>query len=415
MSQAPHAPGDTSRPCPPWLSQRLRAAGGAVPFALYMQWALHDPQHGAYGSGRLQVGPAGDFATSPSLGPDFAALLAPQVAQWLQQLDAAAGPVERLSLIEAGPGEGDLAADLAAELVTTCPALCERLELVLIEPNAGMATRQRQRLRACPLPLRWTSFAALAASPVHGVLLAHEVLDALPVERVIWSGSRWRRQMVVLHEDPTHGPSLRLAPGQPLEPHADAALLSQLQLRGLEDGQRDLPPGWTTELQTEMPGWLAEAAAALQDGVLLVIDYALEAWRYNAPARADGTLMAYRSQRASSDPLLEPGCWDLTAHLCLESLDAAARESGLIPLGQRRQGEALLALGLSARLVQLQQLPSVQLGAALAAREALLRLVDPASLGEFRWIAYARRASQEVVTPLFMREPFGSDGISVEQ
>ncbi|MEY4430420.1 MAG: hypothetical protein RLZZ533_356, partial [Cyanobacteriota bacterium] len=59
----------TLHPAPPWLAERLRSAGGWVPFSTYMQWALHDPQHGAYGSGRLQVGPRGDFATSPSLGP----------------------------------------------------------------------------------------------------------------------------------------------------------------------------------------------------------------------------------------------------------------------------------------------------------------------------------------------------------
>ena len=87
---------------PAWLAQRLRAAGGAVPFRTYMDWALHDPEHGAYGSGRLQVGPRGDFTTSPSLGPDFAALLAPQVIQWLQALPA----TEPLALVETGPGEG---------------------------------------------------------------------------------------------------------------------------------------------------------------------------------------------------------------------------------------------------------------------------------------------------------------------
>ena len=100
---------------PSWLVQRLEAAGGSVPFATYMQWALHDPEHGAYGSGRLQVGPRGDFATSPSLGPDFAALLAPQLAEWLLQL-AREAPEQPLALVETGPGEGDLALQLAQAL-----------------------------------------------------------------------------------------------------------------------------------------------------------------------------------------------------------------------------------------------------------------------------------------------------------
>ncbi|MEB3172932.1 MAG: SAM-dependent methyltransferase, partial [Cyanobacteriota bacterium] len=229
-------------PCPAWLAARLRAAGGAVPFARFMDWALHDPEYGAYGNGRLQVGPAGDFATSPSLGPDFAGLLAPQIAQWLERVAAlqlsagSEGNPQPLSLIEAGPGEGDLAADLAAELAAGWPQLATRLELVLIEPNGGMAARQRRRLAGCALPVRWCSFEQLAAVPLHGVLLAHEVLDALAVERVIWDGTLWLRQLVVLNEAAAAGPSLRLAPGEPLAPQGDAALWSQLQQRRLVDG-----------------------------------------------------------------------------------------------------------------------------------------------------------------------------------
>ena len=381
-------------------------------FAQYMDWALHDPEHGAYGSGRLQVGPGGDFATSPSLGPDFAALLAPQIAQWLQQVaesqqvsgaqPPSQQPAEppRLSLIEAGPGEGDLAADLAAALAEGWPELAPRLELVLVEPNAGMAARQRARLAASPLPVRWCSFAELAATPVQGVLLAHEVLDALAVERVQYDGAHWRRQFVVLDEVAAAAPSLRLDPGEPLEPTSDAALWSQLQQRGLIAAP--LPIGWTTELHVGHGPWLQQAAAALAVGVLLVVDYALEASRYNAPARRDGTLMAYRGQRASGDPLLEPGHWDLTAHLCLETLDAAAGDAGWHSVGQCRQGEALLALGLAQRLHGLQQLPPQQLATALARREALLRLVDPAALGEFRWIAYQRGLGAALPTPLFL-------------
>jgi SAM-dependent MidA family methyltransferase len=105
-----------------------------VSFQRYMDWALHDPQHGAYGAGRLSIGPRGDFATSPSLGPAFAELLAPQIAEWLLELGD--GP---LALVETGPGEGDLALQLAQALQAGWPELAQRCSLVLVEPNAGMA------------------------------------------------------------------------------------------------------------------------------------------------------------------------------------------------------------------------------------------------------------------------------------
>ena len=117
--------------------------------------------------------------------------------------------------------------------------------------------------------------------------------------------------------------------------------------------------------------------------------------------RGAGTLMAYRGQRASSDPLGEPGRWDLTAHLCLDSLEAAARAAGWQRLGGCRQGEALLALGLAARLHGLQR--GIDLATALQRREALLRLVDPTALGDFRWLAWVR--GLPLPTPRFLRPP----------
>ncbi|WP_254978342.1 SAM-dependent methyltransferase [Cyanobium sp. ATX 6A2] len=394
---------------PGWLQQRLEAAGGAVPFTTYMDWVLHDPRHGAYGSGRLRIGPAGDFATAPSLGPDFAALLAPQLADWLGELAAAdPGPI---ALVEAGPGEGSLAADLAAALAAGWPGLAQRCELVLVEPNPGMAERQRRCLADSPLPCRWCSFAQLAAAPLRGVLLAHEVLDALPVERISWDGALWRRQQVALRDGPDAQPSLRLEPGEPLE----AAMPAPLEAWGLLAPDPRRPPGWSTELHPAIGPWLQSAAAALRAGTLLVIDYALEARRYYAPVRSDGTLVAYRSQRASADPLADPGACDLTAHLCIDTLQEAAAAAGWQALGHCRQGQALLALGLAERLHGLQRLQGSALAEALGRREALLRLVDPHALGDFRWLAFARGGSgpgdsggPSLPLPRFLRDPSAS-------
>jgi len=388
--------GPESRLAPAWMVQRLQAVGGAVPFRTFMEWALHDPDHGAYGTGRLRVGPLGDFATSPSLGPAFADLLAPQLAEWLQALGP--GP---LALVETGPGEGDLARQLAAALALGWPALAARLELVLVEPNAGMADRQKQRLAGAPLPVSWCEWQELAARPLRGVMLAHEVLDALAVERVVWDGALWRQQQVALEA----AGDLVLAPGATVAGWAQA----QVETLGLAAAgpAPDLPAGWCSELHPGLEPWLGAAAAAMAEGVLLVVDYALEARRYYSPQRSSGTLMAYQGQQASPDPLRQPGHWDLTAHLCLESLERAAAAAGWQGLGSCRQGQALLALGLAGALHGLQQPGSGDLADRLARREALLRLVDPVGLGEFRWIALGRGAAACAQTPSFLREPEG--------
>ena len=380
---------------PTWLVERLLEAGGAVPFRTYMDWALHDPVHGAYGSGRLRIGPRGDFATSPSLGGSFAALLAPQLVDWLLQLGP--GP---LALVETGPGEGELALQLATALAAGWPDLAERLELVLVEPNPGMEARQHRLLEGAPLPCRWVTWSDLAAKPVRGVMLAHEVLDALAVERITWDGFQWRQQLVVLREDRR----LELRPGAALEAWA----LEELALEVLGASATGLPSGWCSELHPGCTPWLEAAGAGLSEGHLLVVDYALEARRYYAPSRPAGTLMAYRNQRASPDPLLDPGHWDLTAHLCLESLERSAAATGWRWQGSCRQGQALLALGLAQALHGLQSPEHPEdLAGKLAAREALLRLVDPAGLGEFRWIALDRGPGSKEGDrpPRFLQEP----------
>ena len=389
---------------PKWLRQRLLAAGGSVPFRTFMAWALHDPDHGAYGSGRLVIGRRGDFVTSPSLGPDFAALLAPQLAEWLAELAAgmgldlegAAGTQQAakarprpLALVETGPGEGELALQLAQALAQDWPQLAACCELVLVEPNGGMAARQRQRLEASPLPCRWVRAEALAQSPRTGVVLAHEVLDALAVERIRWDGRHWRQQRVALSQEAGRPECLGFVDGDRLDPEAEPALESL----GLWPPDPRREPGWTTELHPEMAPWLATCAAGISRGRLLVIDYAHAAERYYAPQRQGGTLMAYRQQEASGDPLRQPGSWDLTAHLCSDSLVRAARQGGWHLLGQRSQGEALLALGLAQRLHGLQTPAAgeqLDLATALGRRESLLRLVDPAGLGAFRWFAFSR-------------------------
>ncbi len=130
--------------CPFWLQERFDQSGGSVPFSQFMAWALHDPEHGAYGSGQLQIGKDGDFVTSATLGPDFSSLLGQQLVQWLRTL-ALNHPKETLSIVEVGPGEAELSCDLLDYLAKQLPELIHRLELVLVEANPGMEKRREGR------------------------------------------------------------------------------------------------------------------------------------------------------------------------------------------------------------------------------------------------------------------------------
>jgi SAM-dependent MidA family methyltransferase len=371
--------------CPDWLATHLHQAGGAVPFSRFMDLALNEPEHGYYGSGRARIGAQGDFVTSPSLGSDFAALLAPQLLAWLAAIPQT-DPDQRLSIVEIGPGEGHLAQDLAAALRGAAPELLGQIEMVLVEANPGMQRRQQALLQEVDdLPLRWCSLDELRRDPVHGVVIAHELLDALPVERLIWLEGSLQQQWVAL--DPNGG--LR-STHRPFPDRLHQEIKRVCSQGGIQLPPPDAEEGWTTEWNSALPDWFAAAAAAVDAGVLLVIDYALEAQRYYTARRSDGTLMAVCAQQAGLSPFDQPGEQDLTAHLCIEVVDEAAQRNGWLVGDQAKQGEALLALGLAQRLHGLQQLPGQHLAEALQRREALLRLVDPAGLGAFRWLTYRR-------------------------
>lgn len=370
--------------CPDWLATLLREAGGVVPFRQFMDWALFHPDHGYYGAGNVRIGPRGDFATSPSLGSDFASLLAQQVVDLLRAMP---DRLETVSIVEVGPGEGDLAADLVAALATLAPQLLSRCELVLVERSPVLRQRQQQRLHGTScVSVRWCSLEELAASPVNGIVLAHELLDALPVDRVVQRHGELQLQTVLLHPD-----GLLRWDAQPM-PVALARLIAEADLPLPPDG---VDEGWCSEWHTSYPHWIRQLSDAVSEGVLLVIDYALEAERYYSARRSEGTLMAYRGGAAALDPLALPGQQDLTSHVCIEALNNAARADGWTLLDQKRQGEALLALGLAERLHALQSLPPGQLAEVFQRREALLRLVDPAGLGNFRWLLYGRGFASE--------------------
>ncbi|GCE65386.1 SAM-dependent methyltransferase [cyanobiont of Ornithocercus magnificus] len=403
-----------SVPVPEWLVRRLRQQG-AVSFRRYMDWVLNDREYGAYGTGRLRVGLHGDFVTSSSLGSSFASLLALQIQQWLQSLSTRS-KVDRLSLIDVGPGEGDLAANLVSTLLDYDPGLAEYVELILVERNPGMVCRQRQRLKGLMeiLPVRWSSLKKLAGSAIEGIIIAHELIDALPVERLVLRqvGKRLHRQTVMLSD--TSKPFLRF--GSSALPNTIAReIASACHRLGICLPPSEAPAGWTTEWPATQGDWLAEASAVLHRGILLIIDYALEAKRFFQVHRAEGTLVGYRRQRMETCILDYPGEMDLTAHLCCELVVDQSRQQGWTMLGQCRQGEALLALGLAQRLHKLQSLPPSQLAKALEEREALLRLVDPTALGDFRWFALQKQprgiAPDSPFPCYFMMQPFSETSV----
>lgn len=231
------------------IAAEIMQAGGSIGFDRYMELALYAPGLGYYSAGAAKFGPEGDFVTAPELTPLFGRTLAGPCAQWLAQLGADAW------VLELGAGGGVLAADVAA-------ALAQRGRLpatyAILERSAELRERQRQLLHHRVPELldrvRWLD--ALPDVPIDGVLLANEVLDALPVVRARRTDAGWRELRV--SGDAAQGFADVLAPASP-------QLTGQLEAIEAVLGQT-LPPGYTTEIQPWLPAWMASLGASFSRG-----------------------------------------------------------------------------------------------------------------------------------------------------
>jgi SAM-dependent MidA family methyltransferase len=314
---------------------------GAIPFAQFMAHALYCPNCGYYEREEDIIGRQGDYYTGVSVGSLFGELLALRFAEWLEPLPSA-------QLVEAGAHDGTLAKDILSWLRRHRPALMERLEYCIAEPSERRQAWQRRTLAEFAGKVRWVKDVA-ELQPVRGVIFCNELLDALPAHRLGWDAARreWFEWGVTLEAERFAWTRLSGPPSA----ETTAALLShlpQLGAAGAEGLMGVLPDGFIVEVSPAAQAWWRQAAAALDAGKLVAIDYGLTADELLAPECREGTLRAYYQHRASSDVLARPGEQDITAHVNFTAIAATGERAGLTTACLQRQSQFLTAIAAQA-------------------------------------------------------------------
>jgi SAM-dependent MidA family methyltransferase len=355
------------------LVERMRdeiRGGGPMPFARFMDLALYDPDGGYYRSGDARPGRGGDFLTAPELHPIFGEMLARAVVQAWERTERP----DPFVVVEHGAGEGALATSLLEAVRDTPLAGSIRYRPVEVDDRRMRALRDR--LETAGLADRLDSGSSDA--PFEGVVLANEVLDALPVHRVRRVDGELRELAVVVGPDGAFV-EVAIAP-------TTAALAGRLAAEGVE-----LVDGQTAEICLALDAWIARATSPLRRGLLLLIDYgAIAAELYDPAHRRDGTLRAYVRHQVHDDPYRFVGRQDLTAHVDVTAVGRAAVAAGLTTVGITTQAEALMGLGIEDRLREIQGDPATTFEDYTLLRSALLRLLDPAAMGRFRFMVFGR-------------------------
>ena len=357
------------------LAARIRAeieATGPLTFARFMELALYDPDGGYYRGAESRPGRSGDFLTAPEAHPIFGQALANQLVEVWERLDRPAPFVVR----EHGAGSGALAEAILDQIERARPELLGVLRYVPVEIDPRRVEAFGERLSAAGLADRIAP--ADDDRPFTGVVLANEVLDALPVHRIgVRAGSLAERFVAV----GAHG-RLVDAWGPPSTP----ALGERLQADGVQ-----LAEGQSGEVCLALDRWIADAVQSQERGLLLLIDYGAPASElYDAVRRPQGTVRAFVRHRISDDLYGHIGRQDLTAHVDLTALGLAAGAVGLAPVGETSQAEFLIGNGAEALLRAVQADPATTLAGYVELRSALMRLIDPAGMGGFRVTAFGR-------------------------
>jgi SAM-dependent MidA family methyltransferase len=367
---APLPPGD------PELEARIRAEirrDGPMTFARFMELALYDPAGGYYTSadvGERGPGRRGDFLTAPEGHPIFGWA----IARHLEALWDALGRPARFVVREHGAGTGALAAGILDGLRRSTSPLAAALRYQAIEAAPGRVRALRGRLADAGLD---TALEAPTDRPEAGAILANELLDALPVHRVEGGPEG---QLLERFVDVGPDGAFREVAGPPSTP----ALRARLNREAVR-----VQPGQVGELCLALDGWVMDAAASLERGEILLVDYGHPAAELYKPDRGS-TLRAYHRHRVHADPFAAIGRQDLTAHVDLTAVAHAAAAAGLQALGTTTQARFLHRLGIGELLVGLQSQPTTTLASYLEAKSALIRMLDPRATGGFAVLGLGR-------------------------
>ena len=350
------------------VREEIARAGGWISFARFMQLALYEPGLGYYSAGAHKLGAAGDFVTAPEVAPVFSRCVAVQCEEVLRTLGGG-------DVLELGAGSGVMAAALLEELERR-DALPRRY--LILDVSADLRERQRATLAAAaPRLLARVEWLDRLPEAFTGVVVANEVLDAMPVERFVVRGGAVNAL----------GVTWQLGRLEWSEARAPAALSAAARAIERETGAA-WPEGFASEINLGLGDWLAALAGSISRGVLLFVDYGLPRRELYAAERRAGTLLCHFRHRFHDDPFTRLGLQDITAWVDFTAVADAGASTGLDLAGYTTQAHFLIGNGIGEFIADVAELDVVS--RVNLSRQAMV-LTLPGEMGErFKAIALAK-------------------------
>jgi len=342
------------------LAERIRRYG-PIPFADFMRECLYHPVHGYYSQAEAQR--FADYYTSVDVHPIFGRLLARKFAEMWEQL----GRSDEFLLVEAGAGGGRLAAHILDFCATKLPEFYRALYYVAVERSASRREQAAARLRHHPAAGRLQVLPEIPAHIPTGCVFSNELIDALPVHRVVMQNGALK-EILVGHD------GAKLV--DVVAPVSTCAITEYFATQGIT-----LHEGQHAETGLEACDWITEVGRRIERGFVLTIDYGHPAAELFNERHMRGTLLAYRNHRVSEGFYASPGEQDLTAHVNFTALETRGQRSGLETVEFTSQTAFLLAIGEKNEFADLYD-PGQSEADQVRARLQLKTLIHPEAMGE---------------------------------
>lgn len=354
------------------IRQEIIQAGGAITFARFMELALYAPGLGYYSAGQHKFGKDGDFVTAPEISSLFSQCVAQQCKQILSESGKG-------DILELGAGTGIFAKDLLLEL-EVLDSLPEHY--FILEISAELRARQKQLLSLhCPHLLPRITWLDALPTTINGIIVANEMLDAMPVHCFSITHSGIQERCVTWNKD--HFTWLLTAPTTPALTQSISLLLQEYAL----------PEGYESEINLGLPTWIKSIAATLNRGIILLFDYGYGRAEYYHAERKMGTLMCYHQHQRYTDPFKQIGLQDITAHVDFTTVVETATTAGCTLAGYTIQATFLL----NCHLLELAQKKPITLIAQFNQIQAIKKLTLPSAMGELiKVMALSKNYTQEL-------------------
>ena len=356
------------------IAAQIASEGGWIAFSRYMEMALYEPGMGYYSAGAHKLGAGGDFTTAPELSPLFGAAICSTLLPVLEGLKEKGLPTQ---ILEFGAGTGKLATSILTRLSDLGFSL-DQYSIIEISPD--LAQRQKECIanvvRDLGLSTQCTWLSELP-NDFKGVILANEVIDAIPCDAIIFQNGFWYWYGVTFKEN-----ALLWKAGKPVAQD----LLPESLLSG------NFSEGYVTELHIPANAWMHQVAKHLNTGLFLTFDYGFPESEYYHPQRLEGTLMAHHRHHAIQDPFYLPGLCDLTTHVDWSQIARSALAENVDDVFLTNQAAYLLDAGIGDIALEIGDPSNPE--TFLPISNSLQKLLSEAEMGElFKAFAFTKNLS----------------------